>query len=92
MNDTILHTQIPSPIGPLLLTGDEHALQGLHMAPAAPRPGWRGAREPFADAIEQLAQYFAGERSAFDLRLDVHEDGELLRTRTWRSATPRGLA
>ena len=71
MNDTILHTQIPSPIGPLLLTGDEHALQGLHMAPAAPRPGWRGAREPFADAIEQLAQYFAGERSEFDLRLDM---------------------
>ena len=71
MNDTILYTQIPSPIGQLLLDGTEHGLQGLHMAPAAPLPGWRSAREPFARAIEQLEQYFAGERVDFDLELDM---------------------
>ena len=27
----------------------------------------------------------------FDLRLDVYENGELLRTRTWQSVTPRKL-
>jgi len=71
MNDTILYIQIPSPIGQLLLDGNERGLQGLHMAPAAPRPGWRSAREPFARAIEQLEQYFAGERVDFDLELDM---------------------
>ena len=71
MNDTSLYIQIPSPIGPLLLDGTEHGLQGLHMSPAAPRPGWRSAREPFANAVEQLEQYFAGERVEFDLELDM---------------------
>ena len=71
MNEITLYTQIPSPIGPLLLDGTEDALQGLHMAPAAPLPGWRSAREPFAGAIEQLEQYFAGDRIEFDLELDM---------------------
>ncbi|HEX6459862.1 MAG TPA: methylated-DNA--[protein]-cysteine S-methyltransferase [Thermoleophilaceae bacterium] len=70
MNDT-LYIQIPSPIGPLLLDGTEHALQGVHMSPAGPGAGWRKAREPFAAAIEQLEQYFAGERMEFDLELDL---------------------
>jgi methylated-DNA-[protein]-cysteine S-methyltransferase len=71
MNDTTLYIQIPSPIGDLLLDGTEQALQGVHMSPASPRPGWRKAREPFANAIEQLDQYFAGERTEFDLELDM---------------------
>ena len=71
MNDITLYTQIPSPIGQLLLEGNEQALQGLYMAPAAPRPGWSNAREPFANAVEQLEQYFAGERVEFDLELDM---------------------
>jgi methylated-DNA-[protein]-cysteine S-methyltransferase len=71
MNNTILYTQISSPIGQLLLDGTEHGLQGLHMSPAAPRPGWRSARDPFANAVEQLEQYFAGKRVEFDLELDM---------------------
>ena len=31
------------------------------------------------------------ETYTFDLRLDVYENGELLRTRTWQSVTPRKL-
>jgi methylated-DNA-[protein]-cysteine S-methyltransferase len=71
MNEITLYTQIQSPIGRLLLDGNERALQGLHMSPAGPRPGWRSARESFADAVEQLEQYFAGERVEFDLELDM---------------------
>jgi methylated-DNA-[protein]-cysteine S-methyltransferase len=71
MNDNTLYIQIPSPIGQLLLSGKEEALQGLYMAPATPRPDWRSAREPFAKAVEQLDQYFAGERVQFDLELDL---------------------
>jgi methylated-DNA-[protein]-cysteine S-methyltransferase len=71
MNNITLYTQIPSPIGTLLLDGTEGALHGLHMSPAAPLPGWRKANEPFAKAIDQLEQYFAGERTDFDLELDM---------------------
>ncbi len=48
--------------------------------------------EVTARAVAQLELRSDADAFAFDLRLDVHEDGELLRTRTWRSATPRGLA
>jgi methylated-DNA-[protein]-cysteine S-methyltransferase len=65
------YTQMPSPIGPLQLLGDEHALQGLYMHAYDPPDHWREASEPFADAIEQLEQYFAGERVEFDLPLDM---------------------
>jgi methylated-DNA-[protein]-cysteine S-methyltransferase len=73
MNVTPLHTTVESPIGELLLVGDEEHLSGLYMQ-GGPRPkridpAWRSAEEPFAAAREQLAQYFAGERTEFDLPL-----------------------
>lgn len=71
-----LYTIVDSPIGELLLSGDEHALHGLWMQDG-PRgragrdrdPAWRRADEPFAAAREQLGAYFGGERTAFDLPL-----------------------
>jgi methylated-DNA-[protein]-cysteine S-methyltransferase len=71
MKDT-LYTHIPSPIGDLLLTGDEHSLQGLYMSPYRMPDEAKTAREPFTTAVEQLEQYFAGERVEFDLALDMH--------------------
>jgi methylated-DNA-[protein]-cysteine S-methyltransferase len=70
--NTTYYTQIPSPIGPLLLVGDEQGhLQQLHMSPHRIHPDWVEAREPFAKSIEQLDQYFAGERTEFDVELDM---------------------
>jgi methylated-DNA-[protein]-cysteine S-methyltransferase len=62
-------TTVESPIGPLLLIGDERGLRGLYMAPHAPDPAWREDPRPFADATLQLEQYFAGERTEFELAL-----------------------
>jgi methylated-DNA-[protein]-cysteine S-methyltransferase len=70
MNNTF-YTQIPSPIGPLQLIGDGQSLHGLYMHPYNPPDDWKEAREPFANAIDQLNQYFAGERTEFDLELDM---------------------
>jgi methylated-DNA-[protein]-cysteine S-methyltransferase len=70
MNEITLYTQIPSPIGDLLLVGDEQNLRGLYMN-ASPRDGWQPAAEPFAKTRTQLDQYFAGERTTFDLTLDM---------------------
>jgi methylated-DNA-[protein]-cysteine S-methyltransferase len=71
----LLHTTIDSPIGELLLVGDERVLRGLYMQ-AGPRPKriapcWRHAEEPFTAAREQLDEYFAGERVRFDLPLEL---------------------
>jgi methylated-DNA-[protein]-cysteine S-methyltransferase len=77
----VLFTQIESPVGDLLLVGDRAAatqpparLRGLYFA-AAPHAkgvvpaGAREDRTAFARAIEQLADYFAGKRTSFDLEL-----------------------
>jgi methylated-DNA-[protein]-cysteine S-methyltransferase len=68
-----LYTRIPSPVGELLLVGDELWLRSLDMldhkgAPEV-RPEWRRADEAFAEARDQLDAYFAGERQAFELPL-----------------------
>lgn len=66
----MFHHTLPTSLGDLLLVGDEHGLSaiqlpGLHQRPARAA----GARAPFADAIDQLGEYFAGERTDFDLSL-----------------------
>jgi methylated-DNA-[protein]-cysteine S-methyltransferase len=67
---TLLYATWPSPLGELLLEGDEQALRALHLPDRHPsRAGRDRAAAPFATAIEQLEQYFAGERTAFDLTL-----------------------
>jgi methylated-DNA-[protein]-cysteine S-methyltransferase len=80
----MLYTTTDSPIGDLLLVGDERALRGLHMTPhPAPRPDWRSASEPFAAAREQLAEYFAGERREFALPIEL--DGTPFQQRVWEA-------
>jgi len=65
---------IGSPVGRLLLTGDERALTGLYLLDAGEhsasvQPGWVRREDGFPLAAEQLAGYFAGERTEFDLPL-----------------------
>jgi methylated-DNA-[protein]-cysteine S-methyltransferase len=70
---TTLFTRIPTPVGDLLLAGDGGELSaiwidGQRWAPVV-GPGWREAADPFAPARRQLEEYFAGERTAFELPL-----------------------
>jgi methylated-DNA-[protein]-cysteine S-methyltransferase len=67
---TTYTTTIDSPVGPLLLTSDGAALTRL-LFDAEPDPAW--STEPCAvldDAVTQLREYFAGERTDFDLPLE----------------------
>ena len=62
-----------SPFGPLTLVAGEHGLRRLYFPGTAPDLNddfFDGDREPLGLAIEQLEQYFAGERRSFDLPLD----------------------
>ena len=65
---------VDSPVGRILLTGDERALDGLYLLDAGEhsasiRPEW--ARRPggFAATAGQLAEYFAGARKDFSVPL-----------------------
>jgi methylated-DNA-[protein]-cysteine S-methyltransferase len=65
---------VDSPVGRIMLSGDERALSGLHLLDAGEhsasvRPGWTLQPGGFTPAAEQLAEYFAGERQEFDLPL-----------------------
>lgn len=64
-------TTVDSPIGPLVLIGNGQQLLGLHFS-APDQVGADGLRDDpaaFAGAIDQLAEYFAGEREEFTVRL-----------------------
>lgn len=79
------HTTIASPIGRLLLVGDERALSGLYMLdgpkPPAIDPTWTADPTPFAAVIAQLDEYFAGERTDFDVPVELH--GTPFQRRVW---------
>lgn len=81
----MFQTTVDSPIGTLLLCGDGEALHGLWMQdghrPRVPDPGWRRHDAAFAAVRAQLAEYFAGERTAFHLPLVM--DGTPFQQRVW---------
>jgi methylated-DNA-[protein]-cysteine S-methyltransferase len=85
----VIYTTMDSPIGELLLLGDGDALHGLHMQagrhPLAINPRWQRDDEAFADARRQLEEYFAGERSSFDIKL--HLDGTAFQRTVWHALT-----
>ena len=60
----------PSPVGPLLLAGDEDALTRLEFAgdPATP-DAWQLDDERFSAEHRQLEEYFSGTRTRFDFPL-----------------------
>jgi methylated-DNA-[protein]-cysteine S-methyltransferase len=71
--DTMCWHETDSPVGRLLLAGDAAGLRRVHFqsGPRAlrPPPGWHCDVTPFADALRQLGEYFAGARRTFGLRL-----------------------
>ena len=64
-----------SPIGDLLLAGDESTLSLIGFPKGKmrhdPEPDWIFNEKPFAAARQQLAEYFAGDRKDFDLPLQL---------------------
>jgi methylated-DNA-[protein]-cysteine S-methyltransferase len=74
MTGTTYWSTVDSPIGPLLLTADDDGITGLHMdgdtyGPAQPNSDWIEDSLRFAEARRQLEEYFAGDRTDFDLPL-----------------------
>ncbi len=67
------YTHMASPIGRLLLTGDDQGLTLISLPEdrymREPAPDWRADKGPFDAALDQLDAYFAGARTVFDLAL-----------------------
>lgn len=82
---TMQYRIIESPVGPLTLAGIGSTLMHLRMVDQTHEPdrsGWAPAEaEIFADAAEQLAAYFSGELTQFDLEL--HLAGTEFQRKVW---------
>ena len=69
-------TRFASPLGELVLTASDAALTGVYFPPLQEAAGWleddgHGPAGPvLARTRQQLTEYFAGVRTAFDLPLD----------------------
>ncbi|HVM09616.1 MAG TPA: methylated-DNA--[protein]-cysteine S-methyltransferase [Acidimicrobiales bacterium] len=77
---------VDSPIGPLLLGGyADGTLTNLAMDGQAHPPkgaeNWKEDDAAFADVVDQLDAYFAGELTAFDVMLDA--EGTEFQQRVW---------
>jgi methylated-DNA-[protein]-cysteine S-methyltransferase len=87
-----LFCRADTPLGELLLVGDEHLLRGVYFADGRrpPLDGCRSAEAPFAAAREQLAEWFAHARTSFDL--PVEPGGTPFQRRVWTAlaAVPYG--
>jgi methylated-DNA-[protein]-cysteine S-methyltransferase len=75
--DPTTYDIVDSPIGRILLTGDEQALTGLYLLDAGTHsasigPDWVRRPGSFGTASAQLGEYFAGRRTEFDLPLAPH--------------------
>jgi methylated-DNA-[protein]-cysteine S-methyltransferase len=79
------HTIIESPIGSLTLVRGDEGLTGIYMPDHRPAPDQAGFGErddtAFADAVQQFGEYWAGERTAFDLAVDPR--GTEFQRRVW---------
>ena len=91
MNDnTVYHTTLPSPVGPLTLRGTARGLTGIFMTEhrhgPTDRAGWTEDAGRFGQAIAELGEYFAGERTTFDLPVDeAGVGGTEFQRRVWRA-------
>ncbi|MBS1790380.1 MAG: methylated-DNA--[protein]-cysteine S-methyltransferase [Acidobacteria bacterium] len=85
---TTYYTRIESPIEPLLLSTDGESLTSLTMVVQRHGPffseDWKrdDDAKPFAEARKQLAAYFAGELTKFDLPLAMR--GTEFQKQVWR--------
>ncbi|QZH60269.1 methylated-DNA--[protein]-cysteine S-methyltransferase [Mycolicibacterium farcinogenes] len=90
---TLQYHTMDSPVGLLTLAGRDGKLMHLRMVDQTYEPsreGWEADDTAFGEAVEQLSEYFVGERTEFDLELDMV--GTQFQRRVWQAlqAIPYG--
>ncbi len=83
--NVLAYTSMESPIGPLLLAGDDRGLRLVYFVngrrPMSPRCDWVEDKKPFKEVIHQLDAYFEGKLQDFDLPLVL--DGTEFQLLVW---------
>jgi methylated-DNA-[protein]-cysteine S-methyltransferase len=76
MDQTRFYSLMPSPIGELLLAGNDDAITGVYMQKQLHwdglQPDWRRDDRRLREARKQLNAYFAEELKVFELPLAMH--------------------
>ncbi|MGV0677463.1 methylated-DNA--[protein]-cysteine S-methyltransferase [Mycolicibacterium fortuitum] len=90
---TLRFRTMESPVGLLTLAGRDGILMHLRMVDQTYEPsreGWEADDAAFPDAVDQLSEYFAGDRTEFTLELDMA--GTQFQRRVWEAlrAIPYG--
>lgn len=84
---TLAFGYLESPVGPLLVAGDETGLHSVSFPTGSrlvePRSEWRRDDAVFKKAFGQLDAYFAGELTEFDL--PFHFTGTAFQKSVWRA-------
>ncbi|MEV0674149.1 methylated-DNA--[protein]-cysteine S-methyltransferase [Mycobacterium sp. NPDC050441] len=83
---TLHYRTMDSPVGLLTLAGRDGKLMHLRMVDQTYEPsrdGWECDETAFSDAVGQLTDYFAGDRTEFDLELDMV--GTQFQRRVWEA-------
>src|SRR3954465_15259660 len=82
--EALVFRSMDSPVGLLTLAGKDGRLMHLRMVDQTYEPshdGWEPDDDAFPDAVEQLEAYFAGDRTDFELELDMV--GTQFQRRVW---------
>src|SRR3954466_1205616 len=84
--EALVFRSMDSPVGLLTLAGKDGRLMHLRMVDQTYEPshdGWEPDDDAFPDAVEQLEAYFAGDRTDFELELDMV--GTQFQRRVWNA-------
>jgi methylated-DNA-[protein]-cysteine S-methyltransferase len=84
MMESVRYRTVDSPVGKLTLAGSAGRLRHLRMVDQTYEPSradWRPDDTAFPDAVDQLEEYFRGERTEFDVELDLV--GTAFQRRVW---------
>lgn len=79
------YTYLGSPLGDLLLAGDERGLALVHWHDTSPGADWERVPDAFPKAREQLTAYFEGTLRDFDLALAPR--GSAFQRAVWAALT-----
>ena len=87
----MFYTWFDTPGSRILLAGDSDTLQfllfesGKHFQQRGIPDSWKSNHRPFVECVRQLNEYFAGERTEFDLPLRLNGTG--FQRRVWTELT-----
>lgn len=84
--ENVRYRSMDSPVGKLTLAGTAGRLRHLRMVDQTYEPsriGWEPDDAAFPEAVDQLEQYFNGERQEFELELDLV--GTAFQRRVWEA-------